>query len=73
MPDAPGGSVPPACVVVPYVVSPTCPDGFTGTCTNFVYALDQGTHMAFAFQWEWPAEAIPAGGIEAIANPNSFS
>jgi hypothetical protein len=68
-PEAPGGSAPPACVVVPYVVSPTCPDGFTGTCTNFVYdPLDQGTHMAFAFRWEWPAEAIPMGGIEAIAN-----
>lgn len=68
-PDAVGGSAPPACVVVPYVVSATCPSGFTGICTNFVYdPLDQGTHMAFAFHWEWPAEAIPVGGIEAVAN-----
>jgi hypothetical protein len=28
----------------------------------------QGTHMAFAFHWEWPLEAIPAGGIGQISN-----
>ena len=66
-PTAVGGTPAPACVVVPYVVSPTCPDGVTGTCTNLVYdALDQGTHMAFHFRWEWPVETIPAGGIDAI-------
>ena len=68
-PDAVGGSPAPQCVVVPYVVSTTCPAGFSGTCTNFVYdPLNQGTHMAFAFHWEWPLEAIPPLGIGAIAN-----
>ena len=52
---------------VPYVVSPTCPVGVTGTCTNFTYdPLDQGTRMAFAFHWVWPLEAIPPLGIQAI-------
>ena len=59
----------PSCVVVPYIVSTTCPTGFTGACTNFAYdPLDQGTHMAFTFHWEWPLEAIPPGGIGAIQN-----
>jgi len=66
--DAPD-AIPPDCVQVPYDVSTTCPDGVTGTCTNFVYdPRAQGTHMAFAFHWEWPVEAIPALGIEAIRN-----
>jgi hypothetical protein len=68
-PDAVGGSTAPACVVVPYTVSTTCPNGLSGTCTNFVYdPLDQGTHMAFTFHWTWPPEAIPAGGIGAITD-----
>lgn len=66
-PTAVGGAAAPACVVVPYVVSTTCPTGFTGACTDFVYdPLDQGTHMAFHFTWTWPIEGIPAGGIDAI-------
>jgi hypothetical protein len=66
-PTAVGGFTAPACVVVPYVVSTTCPTGFTGACTDFVYdPLDQGTHMAFHFTWAWPIEGIPDGGIDAI-------
>jgi hypothetical protein len=66
-PTAVGGFTAPACVVVPYVVSTTCPTGFTGACTDFVYdPLDQGTHMAFHFTWTWPIEGIPVGGIDAI-------
>jgi hypothetical protein len=65
--DAVGGSPAPDCVVVPYVVSTTCPTGFVGSCTNLVYdPLDQGTHMTFTFHWEWPPEAIPTTGIEGI-------
>ena len=42
------------------MISSTCPDGFSGSCTNFVYdPLHQGTHMAFVFHWEWPLEDIP--------------
>ena len=60
----------PGCVVVPYIVSGTCPAGVTGAaCTNFTYdPLNQGTNMAFVFRWEWPLEAIPPGGIGAIQN-----
>jgi len=61
---------PPACAVVPYAVSPTCPAGVIGTsCVNFLYdPLNQGTHMAFHFTWQWPIEALPTGGIDAIPN-----
>ena len=67
-PTAVGDFAAPACVVVPYVVSTTCPAGVTGTaCTDFIYdPLDQGTHMAFRFTFEWPIETIPEGGIDAI-------
>ncbi len=66
-PTAVGGSPAPSCVVVPYVVSTTCPAGVSGACTDFIYdPLDQGTHMAFHFTWEWPIETIPDGGIDAI-------
>jgi hypothetical protein len=72
-PDAVGGSTAPACVVVPYVVSTTCPTGVTGTCTNFVYdPLNQGTHMAFAFHWKWPLEPIPPNGVDGIAATLQF-
>jgi hypothetical protein len=66
-PDAVGGETAPECEIVPYVVETTCPTGLTGTCVNFIYdPLNQGTHMAFAFHWEWPAEAIPSEGISGI-------
>ena len=65
----PPSSTPPNCEIVPYVVSATCSDGATGTCTNFIYdPLNQGTHMAFVFHWEWPLESIPPLGIDAIQN-----
>ena len=65
--DAVGGSNAPACVVVPYAVSTTCPTGVAGACTDVTYdPLDQGTHMAFHFTWDWPIESIPDGGIDAI-------
>ena len=68
-PTTPAGEPnPPECIVVPYVVSTTCPAGVAATsCVNVQYdPLDQGTHMAFHFTWQWPIEAIPAGGINAI-------
>ena len=69
----PAGSAPPACVVVPYVVSATCPTGVTGTCTNFVYdPLNQGTHMGFAFHWKWPLEPIPPNGVNGVAPTLQF-
>jgi len=72
-PGAVGGSTAPACVVVPYVVSATCPTGITGNCTNFVYdPLNQGTHMGFSFHWEWPLEPIPPNGVDGIAPTLQF-
>ncbi len=76
-PTAVGGSTAPACVVVPYVVSTTCPAGVTGACTDFIYdPLDQGTHMAFLFHWDWPARplsSLPApGGIQTIEDTQQF-
>jgi len=67
----------PACVPVPYDISTTCPEGYTGLCTNFVYdALNQGTHMAFLFHWEWPPQLLsnlpPPGGIQQIQNTLQF-
>ena len=68
----------PECVVVPYIYEAECPEGLTlppdPVCTNFVYdPLTQGTHMAFFFQWNWPAEEVPAsGGIDAIPETLQF-
>jgi hypothetical protein len=62
----------PVCVVVPYSYSPTCPAGANpqlgAVCTNFIYEfLNQGTHMAFFFQTNWPPEPVPTnGGFDAI-------
>ena len=66
----------PACVVVPYVYSATCPAGLNlppdPVCTNFVYDfLDQGTHMAFYFEWSWPPEPVP-GQIDQIPETLQF-
>jgi hypothetical protein len=68
----------PECVVVPYVYEAECPEGLTlppdPVCTNFVYdPLNQGTNMTFFFQWNWPAEEVPAsGGIDAIPETLQF-
>ena len=68
----------PSCVIVPYVFTATCPAGITvppgSVCTNFVYdPLNQGTHMAFYFQWKWPPEAFPlSGDIDDIRETLQF-
>jgi hypothetical protein len=67
----------PSCVVVPYVYSATCPAELNlppeTACTNFTYdPLNQGTHMAFYFRWNWPPEAVPAGGIDDLEETLQF-
>ncbi len=59
----------PFCDAVPYVVTATCPTGEAGPCTQFTFdPLGQSRHIVFVLHWEWPAEAIPDGGIHDINN-----
>jgi len=61
-----------SCIPIPYTLSSSCNQA--GSCsTDFRYdPLGQGDKVAFAFQWTWPIETIPGGGVNWIPLSQQF-